>query len=286
MASEVWSENSGSYPLSINIVSHSHNLPLPEIYPALFLHRARWEYLTLNVYTPSVLVIDGPVPLLRHLDLTQHSNSNFELRDAPQLRSVVLCHSWAATLPWQQLTQLTIEQTVLGECLPVLRQTTNLVYCDVTVWSVGHNDPDDGFITLPFLESLVFNMNPENLGSRILNLLTVPALRRLEIRERCIEMDPIGYLTSFIAKSHCRLRILEIVSRRTVHRNAYRLAFPSIPKFAFDNSYFEPASDEEASEEDSEGDEDEDEDNSESAEDFSVDGDSGSSDGQIGSDAD
>ncbi|KAJ6512589.1 hypothetical protein C8R45DRAFT_1087737 [Mycena sanguinolenta] len=276
--SEVWAKRSGSFPLSINIQMHMSQ----EISPELLDRCTRWEHLTLSVNTPAILILDGPIPLLRHLVLRQHHrDSSFELRDAPQLRSAVFALSGAVTLPWQQLTHLTMSHSFITQCLQILGQTTNLVYCDVTVWSVGSDELDDEpEITLACLESLVFNVNPEGPGTRFLNLLTMPALRSLAIRESCIWLDPIGHLTSFIARSHCRLQILEIIGRRGLMPSAYRDGFSSIPELVFNRSYFEMSSDEENSE-DEEDDSESDEDDSGSSE---ADSEDSVSDGQTDSD--
>ncbi|KAF7374306.1 F-box domain-containing protein [Mycena sanguinolenta] len=239
-ASEVWAKRSRSLPLSVNIEIHrSHEINLP-----LLAHRAHWEHLTLSVVTPIILTIDDPMPLLRHLELTQYNMaSSFELRDAPQLCSVVFQRVGAVTLPWQQLTHLTMNDELMDKCLLILRQTTNLIYCDVTVtvWGARPDVLNHQSITLPFLEALIFRMSPENLGTSFLDLFTVPTLRSLELREPCIWPDPIGYLTSFIARSHCRLQTLEITGRRRIHDDAYRFAFSSIPELIFDLSYFDPS---------------------------------------------
>ncbi|KAJ6512597.1 hypothetical protein C8R45DRAFT_323869 [Mycena sanguinolenta] len=276
--SEVWTKRSGSFPLLISIQIHHSR----EIYPELLDRCSRWEHLTLSVYTPAIINIDGPMPLLRHLELTQHDgHGSVELRDAPQLRSVVIPLSWAVTLPWQQLTHLTMDRSVTSQCIQILQQTTNLVYCDVTVWSVGPDELDDDepgshTITLTVLESLVFNMNPAGLGTRFLDLLTVPALRSLEIPERCIGLDPVHYLISFLAKSHCRLQILDITGRRRLMPSRYRVAFPSVPELVFNRSYFEESSDEEDSDDEEDG-FDSDEDDSDSTE---ADSENSTSDGQ------
>ncbi|KAJ6512596.1 hypothetical protein C8R45DRAFT_323852 [Mycena sanguinolenta] len=276
--SEVWAQRSGSLPLSINIDMGFSE----EIYPEVLDRRARWEHLTLTAYyTPAIFIIDGPMPLLRHLVLRQHDlDGNFELRDAPQLRSAVFTLSGAVTLPWQQLTHLTMNHSSISQCLQILGQTTNLVCCEVAVWCDESEELDDGLesqIGLACLESLVFNVNPEGPGTRFLNLLNVPALRSLTIRERCLaRLDPIGCLTSFIAKSHCRLQILDILGRRRLMPSTYRDAFPSIPELVFNRSY----SDEDS--EDGEDDSESEEDDSDSSEEDSKD--SAPSDGQPDSD--
>ncbi|KAJ6512653.1 hypothetical protein C8R45DRAFT_1206681 [Mycena sanguinolenta] len=223
--SEVWAKRSGSFPLSIHMgIERSQG-----IYPELLDRRARWEHLTLNVYKRAIPNIDGPMPLLRHLELAQCDDTgSFELRDAPQLRSVVLRYLWAVVLPWQQLTHLTIDHT--DHFLPILQQTKTSPH-----------------IALPFLETFVFNISPEKLGTQFFDLVTTPALHSLTVSEKCLGLDPVTFLTSFFAKSHCWLQILGITGRRGLIQSTYRTAFPSITKLVFKRSYFEVSSDEEDS---------------------------------------
>ncbi|KAJ6512598.1 hypothetical protein C8R45DRAFT_960835 [Mycena sanguinolenta] len=281
--SEAWAKRSGSFPLSINIdIGRSG-----EIYPELLDRRVRWEHLTLNVYAPVVLIIDGPLPLLHHLELAQHDEiGRFELRDATQLRSVVFRYKFSkeVTLPWQQLTRMTIDHIRADRCLPILQQTTNLVHCDLALWfpvNYELNDEPRPHITLPFVETFVFNISPQNIGTQLLDLFTMPTLRSLTVPERCLGLDPVVFLNAFLAKSHCRLQYLDITGRRSRIRSTYRTAFPSIPNLVFNRSYFGESSDEEDSkdvEDDSESNEDDSDNSAEDSEDFA------SSDGQTDSD--
>ncbi|KAJ7248831.1 hypothetical protein B0H12DRAFT_711184 [Mycena haematopus] len=246
---EVWIDRSGSLPLSI-IIDIGRDQILPAAYPAIFYSRARWEHVILRAYPSSLPPFDGPMSLLRHLVIAPKGVGSFEFHDVPQLRTVVL-HSFISStvmLPWHQLTSLTMEVEP-KQWGSILQQTTNLVHCDtrLTFLGLGGGEDDPGSdITLPCLESLVFQITAEDHGIRYLDALTVPALRSLDVPERCLGQDPIGYLTSFIARSRCRLQILTI-DRRTVSEKSYRLAFLSIPKFAFNDPDFAGSSDEEDS---------------------------------------
>ncbi|KAJ6483086.1 hypothetical protein C8R45DRAFT_298070 [Mycena sanguinolenta] len=237
---------------------------------------------------------DGPMPLLRGLEFTTTGfDVSFELRDAPQLRQVVLSgSSLDVALPWQQLTYLNMGLVSQAQCASILQQATNLIHFDVFL--DRPSDETSPHITLPSLESLVLRMlHPsDSEGPEFLDTLIVPALRRLEIMEDCIGPDPIGYLTSFIAKSRCPVRILHIGGRRTISSSAYRFAFPTISVSVLGDYLRSDKEHSEGNDEESEGDEvesgsDEDEDVSESEEfDHVVEGDSGSSDDQNGSDSD
>ncbi|KAJ6483097.1 hypothetical protein C8R45DRAFT_904413 [Mycena sanguinolenta] len=294
--SEDWAPRSGSLPLSITMNANPDEF-LPAMYPAVFYRRARWEYLKITAYRSSFPITDGPLPALRHLEIHSKAGSPggiFKFDDLPQLRTVVLREfvDERAILPWNQLTSLTMD-AAMNQCASILRQTRNLVHCDVCLVSFGFDDADarSGLhIQLPFLESLAFKICPDGLGQRFLDNLTLPALCSLETEERCLGLDPVGCLTPFIARSRCSLQILNIRGARMVSDDDYLLAFPTIPKIAFSQPYLPPSRTCDANHwgrEEGSSETDEDEDDSDSdEEDYAVDGDSGTSDDQTASDSD
>jgi hypothetical protein len=95
-------------------------------------------------------------------------------------------------------------------------------------------------IILPSLESLVLK-DPGTLPlTGYLHTFIVPALRRLEISERSLELrpiDPLKSLALFTSKSGCKLQELCITGQRTVSKHSYRREFPSIQMFSFTDLY-------------------------------------------------
>jgi hypothetical protein len=81
-----------------------------------------------------------------------------------------------------------------------------------------------------------------------LETLIVPTLQRLAVPESFLGPKPIDSLTSFISKSGCKLQQVRITGERTVTKNSYRRAFPSIPEFAFDGRYYNETAHDEDSE--------------------------------------
>ncbi|KAJ7850086.1 hypothetical protein B0H13DRAFT_57110 [Mycena leptocephala] len=250
---EIWLSRSGSCPLSIHIIDNGYEIGQAVL--AAAAHRARWEHLKLHLLSPSsqLLTIEGPMPLLRHLNYTLDEVSNspviFAPHDVPLLRTVLLNDLTVANvvLPWAQLTSLVLHRVYPHECVPVLQQTSNLIHCELELF---HRSPDHQLadIMLPYLESLTLK-DPEDVPvTGYLQTLIVPTLRSLTVPESFLEPNPIDSLTSFISKSSCKLQQVRITGERTVTKNSYRRAFPSIPEFAFDGRYYNETAHDEDSE--------------------------------------
>ncbi|KAF7343914.1 F-box domain-containing protein [Mycena venus] len=261
--SDLWIRRSCSSPLSVFM--HRSAISA-EMIPALIAHRARWEHLNLHILSPSPSMIDGPMPLLRHLDLsTAKMDEDVTFHEVPLLRTVILtgCYTSRITLPWVQLTSLTLNSVVPDQCVPILQQTASLVHCHLYLWVFDDSEVfDPPNITLPCLESLSFNPNCDSV-TEFLECFIVPALLTLEIPESFLGSAPIQSLESFISKSGCSLQDVCITGARRVHEDSYRTAFPSIPNFSFPGRYiWETADDEDEDDSEDESDS-EDDDNSE-----------------------
>ncbi|KAJ6554303.1 hypothetical protein B0H19DRAFT_144549 [Mycena capillaripes] len=233
---DIWL-NRSLCPLSIHIET---DYAWPELFSGFVPHRSRWEYLKLHcVRIPPAA---AALPLLRHLELSGEGRYNFTFHDVPLLRSAALDNFTAETitLPWAQLTSLTLRDVHPSECLPVLKQTFNLVHCELCFWEdqLWANElPPTGAhdIMFPCLESLTLR-NPDGMTLEdFLVILVVPALRSLRVPERLLGLDPISLLTSVISKSGCKLQevSIQLVGQSTVSEDSYRSAFPSIPQLSF-----------------------------------------------------
>jgi hypothetical protein len=244
--SDLWLSRSRCCPLSIQIVELDDHMRVAEVVSAVIHRRARWEHLKLSLvqWTSHLSAIEGPMPLLQHLDLSVEGDSYptvvLSFAEAPLLRTAIL-NDIAAThviLPWAQLISLTLNRVFPRECLPILKQTTNLVHCELRLYLEDMIPLPD--IILPSLESLVLK-DPGTLPlTGYLHTFIVPALRRLEISERSLELrpiDPLKSLALFTSKSGCKLQELCITGQRTVSKHSYRREFPSIQMFSFTDLY-------------------------------------------------
>ncbi|KAJ6562312.1 hypothetical protein B0H19DRAFT_95704 [Mycena capillaripes] len=232
---KTWLNRSGCCPLAFNLVDWNAST---EVFASATLHCARWEYFKLTLYrSPSDLhSLDGPMPLLRYLDLSLGVQSDpivtVALREVPLLRTVIFDASAAAsvTLPWAQLTSLTLKGIYPRECIPVLQQTSELLYCRVNLYC-----PEDDQLPLPdirlvHLETLVLSQSGSTAITGYLETLIAPALCSLQIPEVFLDPNPIDSLTAFISKSGCDLKSVDITGTISIPEDSesYRRAFPSI----------------------------------------------------------
>ncbi|KAJ6559856.1 hypothetical protein B0H19DRAFT_1375827 [Mycena capillaripes] len=214
-----------------------------EVLTAALSHRARCEYLQLHLIQSHHIFVEGRMPLLRRVDLEFEGNSTkFAFNESPLLCTAILDSAALCniTLPWSQLTSLTLRFIRFENCLPVLQQTTNLVHCELNLFSgAGSPGQSQGDITIPRLESLTLNSLDEGHFTGYLNTFVVPALRRLQVTEIFLYPNPIQSLTAYLSKSGCTPLEIRIPGERSVKKHAYRGAFPSIADFSFHGQYYE-----------------------------------------------
>ncbi|KAJ7875445.1 hypothetical protein B0H13DRAFT_2201207 [Mycena leptocephala] len=236
-AFDIWLNRSRCCPVSLQFDANDSRVDAAEFLAMVVPHRARWEHLELSVWLSHLPILDGPMPLLRYLDLrlrrvgTYAKAVTFEM---PLLRTVVVNDDAALSviLPWAQLTSLTLLRVFPYECVPILQQTSSLVHCKLELFDSTNDQPRPD-ITLPCLESLTL-INPRRESAiDFLGTLIVPALRSLEIPEIFLYVNPIESLTAFISKSGCKLEEVQITGPRSVPESSYLKAFPSIPRFLF-----------------------------------------------------
>ncbi|KAJ7320812.1 hypothetical protein DFH08DRAFT_1086111 [Mycena albidolilacea] len=232
---------SGRCPLSIHI-DDSNNL---SGFLAILPEYSRLEYLKFRLTSfRDGPCIDGPMPLLRHIDfiLDYTSEEPYVLLGAAPLLRTAIFDVYAAmnvmsTFPWAQLTSLTLTAMVMHECFPILQKTPDLVHYELHLHLFDEPSHSQGVeVTLPSLESLVLrDPDPDEYPPPFTYLqhFIVPTLRSLQIPERFLEPDPIDALASFISKSGCKLQRVDVTNRQSVPESSYRTAFPGIPMFVF-----------------------------------------------------
>ncbi|KAJ7629743.1 hypothetical protein DFH06DRAFT_709476 [Mycena polygramma] len=227
----LWLERSRSCPLYLEL--GVYKWADDDLVEAVIPHRARWNYLSIDLDADNLRILDGPMPLLRYLLLNVHKDlDGIALNEVPLLRTVALTNPAALRfrLPWAQLTSLGLFNVHSSDCVPILLQTRNLVRCELHFCQKTRDTEPQQDISLPCLESLVFTDPGEQSVTDFLPALIVPALRNLEIPELYLAPNPVDSLKAFISKSACKLNKLRLMDAISVPANAYREAFPSLPK--------------------------------------------------------
>ncbi|KAJ7079212.1 hypothetical protein C8R43DRAFT_965894 [Mycena crocata] len=146
------------------------------------------------------------MPLLRELDLTldkSFDETPVMFHSAPLLCTVILHFDSenvaAIALPWAQLTSLTLDGILPEEATPILNESPNLRYCNLSL--ICDDEPkEEPDVTLRCLESLVLDWEDDS-PRHYLASFVVPSLRSLEIPDYFLQPDPIRTLTAFIGKS-------------------------------------------------------------------------------------
>ncbi|KAF7367551.1 hypothetical protein MSAN_00818200 [Mycena sanguinolenta] len=239
----LWLRRSQGCPLSIELHEFVvDEWPIDPLHASQALsvvlpHHARWENLDLELSMPPS--VEGPMPLLRRLDLWLGHGFDpavvpkLAFRDVPLLRTVLLngVAAQCITLPWAQLTALALREARLRDCVPILRAAINLLHCRLgLVRSRGDSAQNFPRITLRVLQSLALvRVYPEDdplMG--YLEIFHVPALRRLRVTEPLLEPNPIDSLKSFVSKTDCSLQELCVTNRSSaIDPDSYLEAFPS-----------------------------------------------------------
>ncbi|KAJ6492587.1 hypothetical protein C8R47DRAFT_1195337 [Mycena vitilis] len=237
---KLWLERSHYCPLSIKLGTETAGAD-DKLVEAVIPHRARWRYLKIDLEGHDSCIFDGPMPLLRHLQLVVDAPfetlvNGFSFQDLPLLRTVALNdYALPVTLPWTQLTSLALFDMYPSELVPILVQTRNLVHCEL---HVDFRAPEYREvwrdITLESLESLVLKHHGPWPTKDFLPTLIVPALRTLQLPESLLTPNPIGSLRAFISKSGCPLEELHLTGKISVALPSYRQTFSSLRKLSVD----------------------------------------------------
>ncbi|KAJ7073876.1 hypothetical protein C8F01DRAFT_1224682 [Mycena amicta] len=228
---QTWFKRSGSSPLSLHLDFSTTSIGRSEdsLLQAVVAHRSRWEYVDLRASPTQLALISGPSPRLVRLTLTTSWDLNvpiISVQNAHLPRSVSLwniAHD-TTSLPWAQLTSLSLRNTSFVESAPILRMAVNLLRCKRMSMALGkasrYSYPD-------------WKSDEDDLGTTCLDAFTLPSLRKLEVGNSILGVDAVERLQSLISRSECGLERLRIVSRPSeragdpvVPVDAYRIAFP------------------------------------------------------------
>ncbi|KAJ7178146.1 hypothetical protein C8R46DRAFT_1075963 [Mycena filopes] len=244
---ELWLRRSGSCPLSINMDLRNAGLDRqPAFTQAIAAHCARWEYLWLYAPTYPFPLTEAPLPLLRTLGVSgagrvlpgNNGVSTSSLHAAPLLRTVAISiwrEHYISLYPWAQLTSLVAFVILPHHCVAILAQAPALVSCTFYISRQGVAQFSPA-ITHPSLSTLILlGTPPPHMRPTILDPLTLPAVKNLQISEDLLRASPAP-LASLIARSGCSLQAVYITSAVAVSPEVYRAALPGpdVGKLVFD----------------------------------------------------
>ncbi|KAJ7629762.1 hypothetical protein DFH06DRAFT_709750 [Mycena polygramma] len=236
----LWLERSRGCPLYL--IRESETWNNNHFLEIMVPHRARWEYLKINLEQEELPIFDAPMPLLRHLDLTTPEPAHpiplppITMGAAPLLRTAILddhCAELLVILPWAQLTSIALIGVYPSKFVPILTQTTKLVHCELDMYFGNSDDLEfQQDIVLNCLESLDLRCIGGVAYAEFLPTFVVPALRSLKVQEPYFAPNHIDSLKAFISTSGCKLDELHITRAKSVPNASYRQAFPSLRKLS------------------------------------------------------
>ncbi|KAJ7286571.1 hypothetical protein C8J57DRAFT_1664792 [Mycena rebaudengoi] len=242
-----WLLRSKNSPLSISMkypLSYSE-ADLPQFAVEITRHSSRWEYVELLLPSDNLRLIgSADFPLLRSLAFGAggyfHEPGSLDnvssFANAPNLTDVTLfkgCSPFRTALPWSQLTRLSADMLFTHECAEILQHASALV--DFSTNMCGNDDEGElaPFKPLKHLQSLRLGdlkSSPCPIQRRILDALTAPALRHLQISEQLSVAGGhiLATVAALISRSRCTLVSLQVFHAR-LPEATYHAAFPSIP---------------------------------------------------------
>ncbi|KAJ7633147.1 hypothetical protein FB45DRAFT_1058119 [Roridomyces roridus] len=223
-----WLQRSGNCPLSIELASSvglagesdedEETQILIEFVDSLACYATRWQDMEIILPCEGLRRITGSMPLLRSVNI-----GPFDWEERPET-------------PFQSINDNTALVTnhdphcggsLLHEAVEVLRQTTTLEHCTLTIYD---GDPSAAFLipSLP-LRSLTLSYvdaPSESAAARVPQLLAalnLPLLETLAVHELYLGLDPIAALSRVCPDRYPRQ--IEIFSAHTP-REIYAAAFP------------------------------------------------------------
>ncbi|KAK7017383.1 hypothetical protein R3P38DRAFT_1325122 [Favolaschia claudopus] len=222
--------------------------------------RERWEHLWITSSIIEVSAFRRSTPLLRSLHLDgslpfrpKQDPLTVAFNRAPLLRtaSVPRCAVSSLTIPWAQLTALTLDGGFFPNFIKTLNHTPNVVHCELKVSDPACNGPQFT-MKLQRLESLVLRHKHDDLFGGTLKecympdfavkimreQIFTPALRRLTVSTTFLgqNTDAVSLtLSSFVSNSECTLEELTIIPPHpfairstSVFSRAFATAIPKI----------------------------------------------------------
>ncbi|KAK7026277.1 F-box domain-containing protein [Favolaschia claudopus] len=208
-----WLSRTGSHMLYLDFVGLQHrDVQTRLLFPSIASYSPRWRVLRCYLNTPILFPIDtirGRIPLLRKLDVRRQDIDASGDRvtaffEAPELRKVQLCHlpPDSISLPWAQLTHLTLFGQSTACAIEVLHQTPNLVELSLDLRQRPGEVPPTPVI-LHHVRKLSLP-NTFQRFSKFIHYLTLPRLTTFDIRSSSPAQDgDVAAVLALFRLSHC-----------------------------------------------------------------------------------
>ncbi|KAK7063461.1 F-box domain-containing protein [Favolaschia claudopus] len=254
---DCWLSRTGSRMLYLDLVgSHYRDVQTRLLFPSIASYSPRWRVLGCYLNTPILFPIDtirGRIPLLRELDIRRQDDAPGDritaFSEAPELRKVQLHHLPldSISLPWAQLTHLTLYGQSIACAIEVLHQTPNLVELSLDLC----HRPDEAPPTPVILHHVrKLSLSDGFQLSKFIHYLTLPRLTTFDISyfgESPVQDSDGAALLAFFRLSNCvvesvvcstspryeamALSILattDMASKVTIHANWYSSALSNL----------------------------------------------------------
>ncbi|KAJ7701632.1 hypothetical protein B0H16DRAFT_1902625 [Mycena metata] len=241
---ETWLQRSGSCLLSIHMNLDVYPDPtrtkmLDSFTDTIAAHRARWEYFRFYSSTHPFPSVTAPLPFLRALAMGSVNpivKPNIDsltqaLHAAPLLQDVDILpwrEHYICLYPWSQLTRFTAHSILPHICVDILARAHNLTYCYLFICAESDEVTEiSQNVTHRNLSSLILRgYVPDDMPWKFLDVLTLPALQKLEIGELLLLRE--DHIASLISRSRCNIQELYIRQLQPSSLDSYRLALPTV----------------------------------------------------------
>jgi hypothetical protein len=218
---ESWLRRAKKRPLSIVVKYGSEDVedwePPPDVLVLVLAHSEQWRSVDLNIpegWLGCLYTVKGKIPLLERLTIKGVLKYNEEVFSvAPQLRSAAFKVDYyepkelgKISLPWSQLTELSITSDDIQTCLTVLERCSSLAHLALHEKSKLFYRRSDGStpsspitINLDGMPSLHISSNAE--VSSFMGSISAPHLKDVAVRFPRHNPDFLRSLRALIARS-------------------------------------------------------------------------------------